>query len=84
VWCAGAGNFTDVLHCLAPHSSNGGCGGSTGSSSGWHSLSVSGSGPGPRGWFASTPTADGGMVVHGGLGADNERRGDMFMLCMHE
>lgn len=87
---AGAGNFTDILHCLTTtngsNGTKGGCCGSSGSSSsrGWHSLSVGGTGPGPRGWFACTPTADGCMVVHGGLGADNERRGDMFMLGMHD
>jgi len=84
---AGAGNFTDVLYCLspikpntadAPHSS------SSSSSSQWHKLQVSGCGPGPLGWFATTATAAGNMVVHGGLGADNERRGDLFMLHMHE
>lgn len=81
---AGAGNFTDVLHCLDP----------TGGSSPWHTLQLSSStadngagstatGPGPRGWFAAACTPDGNLVVHGGLGADNERRGDMFMLKMH-
>jgi hypothetical protein len=75
----GAGNFTDILLCLAPNSSS--C--SSSSSSKWHSLAVPGSGPGPRGWFASTRTPDGSMVVHGGLGTDNGRMGDMFMLCMH-
>jgi hypothetical protein len=40
-------------------------------------------GPGPRGWFAAAAVAGGDLVVHGGLGGDNSRRGDMFKLCMH-
>lgn len=48
----------------------------------WLSLDSSGEGPGPRGWYACT-THKGDLVVHGGLGADNARRGDMYILRMH-
>lgn len=51
----------------------------------WHALKASGDAPGPRGWFAAAVVPDGGdLLVHGGLGADNERLGDMYRLCMHD
>jgi hypothetical protein len=80
---AGAGNFTGAAYCLAPaQSARGGA-----DDSGWHELgavSHSSDGPGPRGWFACTGVGPAGdLLVHGGLGADNQRLGDMWLLQLH-
>ncbi|GIL65022.1 hypothetical protein Vafri_18872 [Volvox africanus] len=49
----------------------------------WRAINAGGDVPGPRGWFASTTTPDGRLVIHGGLDGNNERLGDMFVLDMH-
>jgi hypothetical protein len=45
----------------------------------WHPLKAGGPGPGPRGWFASC-AVPGGLVLHGGLDASNERLADCWRL----
>ncbi|WIA40680.1 hypothetical protein OEZ86_004378 [Tetradesmus obliquus] len=93
---AGAGNFCAAAYCLSPpgHPCSEACTHATAAGSnidaagshrhsGWHVLDAAGEGPGPRGWFAAAAVAGGDLVVHGGLGGDNSRMGDMFRLCMH-
>ncbi|WIA20377.1 hypothetical protein OEZ85_004799 [Tetradesmus obliquus] len=93
---AGAGNFCAAAYCLSPpgHPCGEACTHATAAGSnidaagshrhsGWHVLDAAGEGPGPRGWFAAAAVAGGDLVVHGGLGGDTSRMGDMFRLCMH-
>lgn len=79
---AGAGNFTAALSCLGLAAD--------GARGGWHELhggssccaAQSGVAT-PRGWFAATavPALSGGVLaVHGGLGADNQRLNDLWLL----
>eukprot|EP00775_Hariotina_reticulata_P003513 gene3513-3783_t len=79
---AGAGNFTAAAYCLAPaHLCKIGA-----DVDGWHELGVASQGsegPGPRGWFASTGVRGRDLLVHGGLGQDNQRLGDMWLLQLH-
>jgi hypothetical protein len=46
----------------------------------WSELEVQGGKPEPRGWFAATTADEGEVVIHGGLGAENERLGDCWKL----
>lgn len=89
---AGAGSFTAATYCLCPsggthhgqHDNEGDihvCAASGGAV--WHTIQAVGDLPGPRGWFAASVVEDSDLVVHGGLGADNERLGDMYKLCLH-
>lgn len=84
---AGAGNFTSAVYCLCPPTSA--CSQSQTPHAAhdgavWHTLSATGEAPGPRGWFAAAVVPGAGdLLVHGGLGTENERLGDMYRLCMH-
>ncbi|KAF8055485.1 IPO5 [Scenedesmus sp. PABB004] len=70
---AGAGDFCSMLACLD----------ATSDAPAWHAVEAAGgSGPGPRGWFGCAALR-GDLVVHGGLGADNARRGDLWRLALH-
>ncbi|GIL88835.1 hypothetical protein Vretifemale_16766 [Volvox reticuliferus] len=68
----GAGDFCSSLMAFG-----------SGGTRAWEAIQAGGDSPGPRGWFASTTTPDGRLVIHGGLDANNERLGDMFVLDMH-
>lgn len=44
---------------------------------------IKGEAPGPRGWFAAAAVGGSSLLVHGGLGGDNQRRGDMYLFDLH-
>jgi hypothetical protein len=50
----------------------------------WQRVEVGADGPVARGWFDADVVRDGvvkdAMVVHGGLGEDNQRLGDVWVL----
>ena len=47
---------------------------------GWQKLAISGENPSPRGWLPATTTADGEVVIFGGLSPANERLCDLWAL----
>lgn len=77
---AGAGDFCAATLCLCAHGASHERG--AGGGEAWHALDAGGEGPGPRGWFAHAALG-GCLVLHGGLGGDNERLGDMWRLSLH-